>query len=137
MSGTECDTEVAAKALALSHFKFSIRLFGKSGLQGPVVGAAGACCWADLPPKPPTRVALLLRDAAVRAHLFTMWGPVAGPGRVYVFITAVPSTKLFASGEGESGGHVLRETTSGGLCGLVCPSRTSEHGIGSHTKPSD
>jgi hypothetical protein len=26
------------------------------------------------------------------------------------------------------GGHVLRETTSRGLCGLVCPSRTSERG---------
>ena len=24
------------------------------------------------------------------------------------------------------GGHVLRKTTSRGLCGLVCPSRTSE-----------
>ncbi len=24
----------------------------------------------------------------------------------------------------DSGGHVLRETTSRGLCGLVCPSRT-------------
>jgi hypothetical protein len=36
--------------------------------------------------------------------------------------------KLFACGGGESGGHVLRETTSRGLCGLglVCPSRTSE-----------
>ena len=32
--------------------------------------------------------------------------------------------KLFAWGEGDSGGHVLRETTSRGLCGLVCPSRT-------------
>jgi len=29
---------------------------------------------------------------------------------------------------GEGGGHVLRETTSRGLCGLVCPSRTSERG---------
>ena len=29
---------------------------------------------------------------------------------------------------GDSGGHVLRETTSRGLCGLVCPSRTSERG---------
>ena len=28
----------------------------------------------------------------------------------------------------ESGGHVLRETTSRGLCGLVCPARTSERG---------
>ena len=31
-------------------------------------------------------------------------------------------------GGGDSGGHVLRETTSQGLCGLVCPSRTSERG---------
>jgi hypothetical protein len=37
--------------------------------------------------------------------------------------TAVPITKLFAWGEGDSGGHVLRETTSRGLCGLVCPSQ--------------
>ena len=28
----------------------------------------------------------------------------------------------------KNGGHVLRETTSRGLCGLVCPSRTSERG---------
>jgi hypothetical protein len=41
-----------------------------------------------------------------------------------VFITAVPITKLFAWGGGEGGGHVLRETTSRGLCGLVCPSHT-------------
>jgi hypothetical protein len=34
-----------------------------------------------------------------------------------------PITKLFAWGEVDSGGHVLRETTSRGLCGLVCPSR--------------
>ena len=48
--------------------------------------------------------------------------------RTCVFITAVPLIKLFAWGEGESGGHVLRETTSRGLCGLVSPSRTSELG---------
>ena len=47
---------------------------------------------------------------------------------VCVFITAGPSTKLFAWGGGDIGGHVLRETTSRGLCGLVCPSRTSERG---------
>ena len=41
---------------------------------------------------------------------------------------SVPITKLFAWGEGDSGGHVLRETTSRGLCGPVCPSRTSERG---------
>jgi hypothetical protein len=31
-------------------------------------------------------------------------------------------------GGGNNGGHVLGETTSRGLCGLVCPSRTSERG---------
>jgi hypothetical protein len=37
--------------------------------------------------------------------------------------------KLCAGGGGEDmGGHVLRETTSRGLCGLGCPSRTSERG---------
>ncbi len=45
-----------------------------------------------------------------------------------MFIIAVPITKVFACVGGEGGGHVLRETTSRGLCGLVCPSRTSEHG---------
>jgi len=45
---------------------------------------------------------------------------------VCVFITARLSTKLFAWGGGDVGGHVLRETTSRGLCGLVCPSRTIE-----------
>ena len=38
-----------------------------------------------------------------------------------------PITKLFAWG-GRRLRHVLRETTSRGLCGLVCPSRTSERG---------
>jgi hypothetical protein len=33
-------------------------------------------------------------------------------------------------GRGNNGGHVLRETTSRGLCGLVCPSRNSERGGG-------
>ena len=31
-------------------------------------------------------------------------------------------------GGGGGGGHVLRETTSRGLCEPVCPSRTSERG---------
>jgi len=39
------------------------------------------------------------------------------PECVCVFITVVPITKLFAWGEGDSGGHVLRETTSRGLRG--------------------
>ena len=41
-----------------------------------------------------------------------------------VFITAVPIIKLFAWGEGDSGGHVLRETTSRSLSGLVSVSIT-------------
>ena len=45
-----------------------------------------------------------------------------------MFITTLPVIKLFAWGEGDSGGHVLRETTSRDLCGLVCPSRTIERG---------
>jgi hypothetical protein len=32
-------------------------------------------------------------------------------------------------GGGNNGGHVLRETTSRSLCGLVYPSRTSERGV--------
>jgi len=43
-----------------------------------------------------------------------------------VCITVVPIINLFARGEGDRGGHVLRETTSRGLYGLVCPSHTSE-----------
>jgi hypothetical protein len=49
--------------------------------------------------------------------------------RVCVLITAEPSTKLLAwGGGGDMGGHVLRETTSRGLCGLGRPSRTSARG---------
>ena len=47
---------------------------------------------------------------------------------VCVFITAGPIIKLCAGGEGDSEGHVLRETTSRGQCELVCPSRTNERG---------
>ena len=36
--------------------------------------------------------------------------------------------KAVRVGGRDSGGHVLRETTSRGLSGLVCPSRTSERG---------
>ena len=34
----------------------------------------------------------------------------------------------------DSGGHVLRETTSRGLCGLVCPSRTGSSRLGIEPK---
>ena len=53
-----------------------------------------------------------------------------------VFITTVPITKLFACvWGGNNGGHVLRETTSRGLCGLGCPSRSSERGVGPVRNP--
>ncbi len=45
-----------------------------------------------------------------------------------MFITVVPITKLFARRGRGDGGHVLRETTSRGLCELVSPSRTNERG---------
>ena len=38
-------------------------------------------------------------------------------------ITSLPITKLFAWGEEDSRGHVLRETTSLGLSGLLAESR--------------
>ena len=38
---------------------------------------------------------------------------------MYVFVNAEPITKLFALGEGDSGGHVLRETTSRGPCVFI------------------
>ena len=39
-----------------------------------------------------------------------------------------PLQSCLRVGGGDIGGHVLRETTSRGLCGLVCPSHTSERG---------
>jgi len=39
-------------------------------------------------------------------------------GKLLLFITTVPNTKLCAWGEEDSGGHVIRDTTSRGLCGL-------------------
>jgi hypothetical protein len=46
-----------------------------------------------------------------------------------VLVTAVPISNLFACvWGGNNGEHVLRKTTNRGLCGLVCPSRTSERG---------
>ncbi len=46
----------------------------------------------------------------------------------YFAVPIIQLFSLFVWGEGDSGGHVLRETTSRGLFGLVCPSRTSERG---------
>ena len=43
-------------------------------------------------------------------------------------MTALDAVGDFTWGGGDMGGDVLRETTSRGLCGLGCPSRTSERG---------
>jgi hypothetical protein len=52
-------------------------------------------------------------------------GPQAS---VCVFYYCRTYYKAVLGGGDVSGGHVLRETTSRGLCGLVCPPRTSERG---------
>ena len=55
------------------------------------------------------------------------------PGRfwgadVCVYYCSTYYKTVRVCGGREGGGHVLRETTIRGLCGLVCPSRTSERG---------
>ena len=45
---------------------------------------------------------------------------------VYYYSTYYKAVRVCV-GE-NNGGHVLRETTSRGLCGLVCPSCTNERG---------
>jgi hypothetical protein len=63
------------------------------------------------------------------------WPEHGGVLRLWVFITAVPITKLFA-GEGgrvERGGHVLRETTSRGQCELGCLKWSNVCGPGTNT----
>ncbi len=47
---------------------------------------------------------------------------------VYYCSTYYKSVRGGGGVGGESGGHVLRETTSRGQCELVCPSRTNERG---------
>jgi hypothetical protein len=65
----------------------------------------------------------LQKTLVVCICVYVYWVCLRG---VCVFITVGPSTKLCAWGQGDIGGHLLRETTSRGLC--VCPSRTSECG---------
>jgi hypothetical protein len=58
----------------------------------------------------------------VRLTLFSSF--LLDPLSLFVYYCST----YYRVGGGVSGGHVLRETTSRGLCGLVCPSRTSERG---------
>jgi hypothetical protein len=58
---------------------------------------------------------------------FRVLGFLAASGDVLSINKPPP---VYMGGGGDMGGHVLRETTSRGLCGLGCPSRTSERGQG-------
>ena len=49
--------------------------------------------------------------------------------KVCVYYCSTYYKAVRVGGGGDSGGHVLRETTSRGPCGIVCPSRTSEEPI--------
>jgi hypothetical protein len=62
-----------------------------------------------------------------KQHSLSIWCPprAGHHGRERVFDGGLSSPPSSAR---DMGGHVLRETTSRGLCGLVCPSRTSERG---------
>ena len=55
-------------------------------------------------------------------------GPIRLRKKVCVYYCSTYYKAVRVGGVGNNGGHVLRETTSRGLCGLVCPSRTSERG---------
>jgi hypothetical protein len=50
------------------------------------------------------------------------------PLSVCVYYCSTYYKAVRVCGGGNNGEHVLRETTNRGLCGLVCPSRTSERG---------
>jgi hypothetical protein len=47
---------------------------------------------------------------------------------VFIYYWSTYYKAVRVEGGGNNGGHVLRETTSRSLCGLVYPSRTSERG---------
>jgi hypothetical protein len=66
--------------------------------------------WTSLPITHSSSLCLPLLS---HASLSECGGGSQGPSVcVCVFITAVPITKLLGWGDGDSGGHVLRETTS-------------------------
>jgi hypothetical protein len=78
---------------------------------------------------------LMVIPAAVTLHV-NLWhvSPVLQVSNLWVYTERVCVCLLLqdlykavcVGGGGDMGGHVLRETTSRGLCGLGCPSRTSE-----------
>jgi len=78
----------------------------------------GACTGAATMPQPST-LRLILNAAALAA-----WGRTL----CVCLLLQYPLQSCSRVWGGNNGGHVLRETTSRGLCELVCPSRTSERG---------
>ncbi len=83
----------------------------------PVVGdvVAGMC------------VCLLLQVMMIVLLLFLQKQKLANAIYLFGLGTLLVQSCLRGGGR-DIGGHVLRETTNRGLCGLVCPSRTCERG---------
>ena len=78
---------------------------------------------------PPPRKQLCTRSCSNK-HTRTSLRPGYVPRRAVpcVYYCSTYYKAVREGGGGENGGHVLRETTSRGLCELVCPSRTNERG---------
>jgi hypothetical protein len=93
-------------------------------LQDAARAFSWAGCVATMYHKPFSRVQFIfLIDPRFRpAGGKRLFGVLTGPH--YCRHCSTYMIKVFAWGD--SGGHLLQETTSRGLCGLVCPSRTSE-----------
>jgi len=72
-----------------------------------------------------TQIPVVVPLVVLQAPLLFLFG-LAQRGLPCVCLLLSTYYKAVRVGEGDSGGHVLRETTSRGLSGLVYPSRTSE-----------
>jgi hypothetical protein len=105
----------------------------QSCLHGEGGGYGRTCALRDDEPRPVwTRLPIThLVQSCLRVG-GEKWGGDMGGRRAEAWCVCLLLQDLVQSclhgGGGDMGGHVLRETTSRGLCGLVCPSRTSERG---------
>jgi hypothetical protein len=105
------------------------------GSQAPAASAAsaraapGAGIFDGLHSIPGDLVDLLTKNGDFARTVASFLEDLHETVHLCVFFTAGPITKAVrVCVGGNNGGHVLRGTTSRGLCGLVCPSRTSERG---------
>jgi len=65
-----------------------------------------------------------VREGVVGSRALGTSSLISGPVCACVYYCRTYYKAVHVCGGGDSGGHVLRETTSRDLCGLVCPSRT-------------